>query len=337
MPYLTIDNFDLPAPWQALTPALTPSAEIVLAADGSGHPFATAPASLLATIGSAASGHRLRRAIAATNLDAFARLDFWFRSDRPLLGLPDDALRVRLRLGSAALTLDAPGNLWSRFLVGQAATGWSFAAISLSDLAPAIRAAVTQIEFVVDVTDGQPHRLWLDELTGAAPRMTEDVDQALMNWLDGTFVLGGSPVPARLAPGATAQPYIRATQFGARRAFDRDPMGFRRQERDDLGVLSWPAPEAWDLSYRFDPVAGARSQLAAMLDFLEGRLGTGWLPVGNRAFRIAKSDAPVLGDESLPLPPLRYVVSAWAETGQPRREVPVTTTQTSLDVQPAGA
>lgn len=337
MPYLYIDSFDLPAPWHALTPALAPSTEIALAADGAGHPFAASPGSLLASISPGAAGHRLRRVLPATDLDAFDRLDLWFRTDRPLFGLPDDALRIRLRLGSAALSLDAPGNTWSRFLVGQARAGWSFAAISLADLPPAIRGAVSQVEFVVDGVDGQPHRLWLDALTAAAPRMTEDVDQALMAWLDGVFLLGGTPVPARLAPGTAPQPFIRATQFGARRARDRDPVGFRRLERDDAGVLAWPAPEAWDLSYRFDPVATARPQLAAILDFLEGRLGAGWMPVGNRAFRIEKSDAPVEGDESLPLPPLRYVVSAWAETGQARRETPVTDARTSFDIQPAGA
>jgi hypothetical protein len=337
MPFLTLDSFDLVAPWAALTPGLAPSGLISLAAEVVGHPKAVNPASLRASIIGAATGHRIRRAVPAVDLSNFGRLEFWFQSNMALHGLSSDPLRLQLRLGSAALGLDAPGNLWGRYLVGQTAKGWSFATISLDDLPAAICSGVSQIEFVVAATDGGTHWLGLDAMLAAAPRMTEDVDQALLQRMDGGLLLGGSPVPARLAPATTAQPYFRATQFGAKRARERDPVGFRRHERDDLGLISWPAPQAWDLSYRIDPVAATRAELAAMLDYIQARFDTGCLPVGNRVFRIEKVDAVWEGDVALSLPPLRYVVSAWAETGSPSREAPVLISTMLFDIQPAGA
>jgi hypothetical protein len=337
MPHLELDSFDTIAPWQALDAGLAPSAEIALSIEGSGHPFAATPASLEVSIDAAAAGHRIRRAIGPVDLSSYSRLHFWFRSESLLQGLPSDPLRVRLKLGSATLPLDTMGNSWRRYLAGQRLPGWQFVAVGLGDLPPSIRAAVTQVEFEVVQTGAMDHRLWLDALLAAEPRMTPDVDQALIERLDGALIIGGSPVAARLAPASALQPYIRISQFGARRALDRDPVGFRRRERDDQGFLSWPAPEAWDLSYRFDPVATPRSDHAAILDFFGDRLGRGWLPVGNRAFRIEKADQVLLGDSALPLPPMRYVISAYAEPGAPVRDVPVTDPRTRFDLQPAGA
>ena len=337
MPHLAIDRFDLAAPWQALTPALAPSAAITLVGDAIGHPMAQVAASLRATVLTGATGHRLRRALPAVDLTGFARLEFWMRCDRALTGRPEDPLRIRLRLGSAALSLNAIGNSWGRYLVGQAGAEWSFVTISLGDLPVAIRSAVSQIEFVVVATDGAETRLWLDGLMAAAPQLTFDVDQALLQMLDGVLILGGNPVPGRVAPAVAPNPYIRVTQYRARRARERDPVGFRRYERDDAGLLVWPAPEAWELTYLIEPLAITRAEIATMLDFVQGQFGRQWLSVGNRVNRIEPSDMLVEGDEALTLPPLRYVVSAWSDAGVPRRELPVTVSQMSFGIQPAGA
>ena len=336
MPYLPLDLFDVIAGWQALTPVLGPSAQIALTIDSVGYPGAATAASLRVQIDAAPVGHRLRRALPAQDLTGFGRLVFWFRSDQALAGLTTDLLQMRLRLGSFAMPLDAVGNLWGRYLVGQKGAEWNYVTVSLADLPAAIRNAVTQIEFVVTASDGAAHQLWLDGLLAAAPQMTVDVDTALMQQLDGVLLINALPVAARMAPAAAALPFIRATQYLARRARDRDPIGLRRQERDNLGLLTWPEPEAWDLSYRFDAVSASRAEMAAMLDFLGARFERRWLPVGNRAFRIEKADMAVEDDEALPVPPMRYVVGAWSETGSPVREMPVTSQAMHLDTQPAG-
>jgi hypothetical protein len=304
---------------------------------GFGYPGAASATSLGVTIGGAAIGHRLRRVLPAVDLTAFDRLVFWFRSDVALAGLATDALQVRLRLGSSAMPLDAIGNVWGRYVLGQRGAVWHYVTLGLADLPAAIRSAVRQIEWVVTANDGSAHQLWLDGLMVATPRLTGDVDAALMQHLDGVLLIGGASVPAQIAPApAIAQPFIRATQYLAHRARDRDPIGLRRHERDDTGLLIWPEPQAWDLSYRFDPVATSRADMGAMLDFLAARFERRQLPVGNRTFRIEKSDAWVEDDEALPVPPMRYMVAAWSETGTSRRESPVTSTQLQFDIQPGG-
>ena len=337
MPYLSIDPFDNPALWQALDPALAASVQIVLAASADGHPYAQVPASLDVAVGGGSLGHRLRRVMAATDLRGFGRVDFWFRSDVALRGLPEDALRVRLRLGSVAMPLDSIGNTWSRYLVGPSAGAWNFAAMGLGDLPVAIAAAVTQIEFQIAATDGAAHSLRLDGLMAAAPQMTVDVDQALLNWLDGVLMIGGAGVPVRIAPAVAPEPYIRVAQWGARRDLARDPVGFGRIERDDLGMTTWAAPEAWELIYRFEPQSAVRGEQAAMLDFLATRLDQRWMPVGNRVFRVEKTDVPAIGDEALALPPMRYMISAWAEPGAARREAPVSDPRVAVGLETAGA
>ncbi|MGV6874239.1 hypothetical protein ACUSIJ_16320 [Pseudochelatococcus sp. B33] len=331
MPFQLVDDFDVVAPWQALTPAAAPSAEIALATVDEAHPLAVSQGALSATFSGAAAGHRIRRAFGPLDLGAFDRLTFWFRPDSPLRGLAEDPFQVRLRLGSAALPLDDGANLWGRYVAGGNGRGWNFMVVSLSDLPPAIAAQAGEIEFQLAATDGTAHHVTFDAMELARPALAQDVDAALLARLDNVLAIGGNPVPARLSPEIAPRPYIAITQFGARRARARDPQGFRREERDDEGVLQWPAPRAWDLSYRFEPAADSRAEQAAILDFLAERLDSDWLPVGNRAFRLEKDEEPDEDDKDLPLPPLRYVVSAWAESGVPSRAIPVSTTRVSLD------
>lgn len=337
MPFLPIDQFNLAAPWQALSPAATPSTQLVIAAVGEAHPMAESSGALAVTFSGASLGHRMRRSFGPVDLRSFDRLTFWFRSETEMNGLSTDPLQLRLRLGSAGLTLDAGGNSWARYLAGENGRNWNFATVSLTDLPVAIANAATQIEFQVAATDGASHRVTFDALAAAQPGLVADVDTALLASFNNTLSIGGNPVPARLSPQTTTRPYISITQFGARRAFDRDPMGHARKERDDLGLLIWPEPKAWDLSYRLDPQADSRSEQATIIDFLTARLANRWLPIGNRAYRVEKDDFRAEDDEALPLPPLRYVVSAYAETGTPVRAVPATTTTLNIDQQAQGA
>ena len=337
MPFLPIDEFNLAGPWQALSPAATPSTQLAFAVVAEAHPMAESQGALAVTFSGVSLGHRLRRTFGPVDLSSFDRLTFWFRPETEMAGMSTDPLQLRLRLGSAGLSLDAGGNTWARYLAGENGRDWSFATVSLANLPAAIASAATQIEFQVAATDGVSHRVTFDSLAVAQPGLVADVDTALLATLNNTLNIGGNPVPARLSPQTTAKPFISITQFGARRAFDRDPMGLARKERDDLGWLIWPEPKAWDLSYRFEPQANNRSEQVTIIDFLAARLANGWLPIGNRAYRVEKDDMRAEGDEALSLPPLRYVVSAYAETGAPVRAVPTTTTNLHLDQQAQGA
>lgn len=274
----------------------------------------------------------------ATDLSEFDDLTVWHRSDVGEMSHVGDGLRLRLALGSAALPIGAPGNDWGRYFIGARAGHWSYLTAALDDLPAAVRTALTTIELQVVSTDGAPHQVWLDGLEALAAQMVTDSDAALLTQLDGQLQLGGNAVPAVIvpdAPAGPAQPVIRLRPYETVRSTARWMTGSRRTDYTDAGHRLRPLPEAWDLFYAIECDAVTRAEQAAMVDFVVGRLGTvGWLPVGNRAFRIDQIDADEDAEDVLIAPHvLRYRIGAFAERAPMLPSVPVADLEIEADLQ----
>lgn len=344
MPQLMLDTFDVLAAWAALDAALAASIEVTLAAAAVAHPFATTQDALEVVIGAGALGHRIRRSIPATDLTAFDRLTLWHLTDVAMNGQPGGALQLRVQLGSAALPLGDPGNLWHRYLVQEAADVWSYGVFTLADLPAAIRGAVTEIEIAVTGSNGADHRLTLDALAADLSRMASDVDQGLLFRLNGILQFGGNPVPAIIDPApppALNQPAIRLIPYEVTRNDRRAVSHLRRADVTDAGYVMSPAPQPWDLFYRVEFLADSRAAQVAMVDFVTSQLGShSWLPIGNRSFRVEQIEPTRPDDQMADGPSLRYRVSAWADGLGGSGGVaatPVADLQIATDLVPAGA
>lgn len=246
MPTLQIDRFDSKVPWQALTPANTPSPEIGFALDGPGPALPPNGQSLRVTIAATATGHRIQRTIPATDLALFPELRMWFRGEQLAGGSAGSAppSQIEIRLGSVALPVDAPGNHWHRRLsiarlpIAPPAR-WSDVRMALDDLPVAIRGAVTQVALFVLPGAGNL-TVWLDDLRAANPQMVVDADTALVAALDGGISIGGTPVPAILVvPGvaAPAAPFIGIVHYAMTPA---DILGGQPQRSADHTVAGAP-------------------------------------------------------------------------------------------------
>jgi hypothetical protein len=345
MPHLLLDNFDVPGVWIARDPANNPSAEIVVTADLQTHPFARDPSAIRVDIHAGATGHALRRVLAATDLSSHDDLTLWYRSDVAATAAPTDPVRLRLALGSAALPIGAVGNDWLRYLRTERAGVWAYGVFDLDDLPNAVRTALTTIELQVVATDGA-HTIILDALEALTPRMVADTDAALLTRLDAQLALGGSPVPVVIAPDTAPppllppppnRPSIRLVQYEATRNARRDHTGLRRTDFTETGHRLRPSPIPWDLFYRVEFISNNRSDQSAMLDFVIDRLGhREWLPVGNRAIRIEQVDQVTPDDALVDAPTLRYRVSAWEERGLSTPVLSVGGVRVNTDIKTPG-
>jgi len=326
LPSLLIDDFADETLWQALTPADAPSAAITLASDAGAPAIPSGGACLRVALAETAGGDRIERGFGPLDLDDFAELRFWVRAAAPATGAPDAPFRLSMRLGSAALAIGAAGNDWVRHLPAEPGRRWSLVRVALDDLAPAVRTAADRIALRA-ATVSASATVWLDDLRAAAPRMTTDVDAALLAALDGGLAIGGQPVAAVIdAPGATAPsaPWIRLVQYDAAYAERRGGQARRRADYTDAGHRIWPEPEPWDLHYRIDFVSTDRAEQAAMLDFTIATLGgRGILDVGGTGLRIERVPNVLPDDALSPAPLLRYRVAAWVERGAPLAVAPV--------------
>ena len=335
MPAILLDAFNDATLWAGLTPGGTPSAEIALSVASLGAPGSPEATSLAIAATAAAIGHRVRRTVVATDLSTVSELQLWHRSTRPANGGAETPFRLRLALGSATLPVGAPGNSWHRYLPADAAGRWQFVRLALDDLAPAVRAAVTAIEFKVSDAS-TAFTTWLDSLVAAQPRMVVDVDTALLAVLNGKLVLGGSPVTAMIAaPGNTEPmaPWIRLVQYDAAPAQERMTWEQRHTDFVDDGHRIRPGLTAYDLYYRVDFVTPSRADQSAMLDFVLDALDDG-LPLPGMRLRVERVANVVPLDALQPSPVLRFRVAAWAQRGAVQTVKPVKTV--TLDTEPAG-
>jgi hypothetical protein len=316
MPSTLIDDFGSLAPWQALTPANTPSPDIVLALDDPSPALPAGGKSLRADIALTATGHRIERTLPATDLGPFPELRFWIRGSHASA----EPFRLEIRLGSVALPINGVGNDWHRRLPIASAGRWTLVRLALDDLPAAVRGAVTRIALFVLPGD-DAISISLDDLRAAAPQMVVDADAAVVAALDGGLSIGGTPVPAVLdIPGVAlpATPCIRIVNYDATPA---DTLGSQAQRYADYTATDhriYPEAQAWHLHYRIHFASGDADAQAAMLDFTLGKFGIrSILDVGGLAHRIERIRESEHHDKRAKGPLLRYRLTTATERGGP--------------------
>jgi hypothetical protein len=335
MAVLTLPGTDQLANWSAFqADGITPSAAIALVQDN----VSTTPSGDSRSVGislaAASLNHRARCSVAAQDLSEIDELRLALRSDRPASG----SFFVELRLGSAALAIGAPGNLWHRRLPLSGGNRWDVIRLSLDDLPAAVRGALTVIELQC-LDDSRPCTLRLDEVLAVRPRMLADLEQALLARLHLQFTLGGNPVPALAAAAGAAlpvqRPCIAVLPLQLRQAQERSTAQPQRCDHVEDGYRLRPAPLAWEVGYAIEPLANTRAEQSALLDWLTGTLpAQGSLRVGGQLLNLEHGAAPELAQELLPVPVprqwLTYRAWAWQDMAaalpvRPTEEVVTTT------------
>lgn len=261
--------------WSALAPdGVTASTQVSLTdetvvvrygADGhSGRIDATA----------AAVNHLLRRTLgAAVDLRPYRELRLWLHASRAATGAATQPFFLELRLGSAALPVDAPGNAWHRYLMVSQVATWELQRLSVEDLAPAVRSAVLTLQ--LRCLAGVPFTCYVDDVLAVRDEMVVDVEAALLARLHNLLTLNGAPVPAVVhSPSVTppGPPYLRITQLGIEHSNARTPSTSVRSDFSSAGSSLRPAGFAYDLLYSVDAFATTREDEARLLDFALAQL-----------------------------------------------------------------
>lgn len=250
-----------------------------------------------------AAGHRIRRSFAAQNLSPFSELRLWIRCSRASGGAHPQLFE--LRVGSAALAIDAPMNTWHRLLPVAKSNTWEPLRVTLEDLPTTVRSAMSSIQ--VRVLDGTtPVVLDLAGLAAVLPEMIVDVDAALYALLDRGVAIGGTPVPAVLAisggAAPTNRPCILITMYDVRPARERTGPPVRC-DYTATGYQIRPQSPCYDLYYAIEVLADDREEQAAILTFVLNALPP------QDTLDVAAEVAPV---EQLTPPPLERMGSSYS-------------------------
>ncbi len=295
MPFRQLDAFSTLADWQALeSDGTTPSTAIAvdeeLALDtpgGDRHSIrlAFSPLSL---------DHLARCTLPGENLDDYDELRLVLRGDRASA----PGFYLELRLGSAALPIDAPGNDWHRRIPLGGGGTWDVVRLSLADLPPAVRGAVTTAELRCIDASAAFH-IHIDQILAVRPALLVDLEQALFERLDGFADIDATPVPAeRVAAGGSwpaTTPCIAIVPLDVQVLADR---GTGTPQRCDFlaeGYRMRPAPIAYEARYAIEPVAADRDDQAALMDAVLARVGPrGELRVAGLPWSIESLPAPTL-------------------------------------------
>jgi hypothetical protein len=218
-----------------------------------------------------ALNHSLRRNVAGLDLSNFDTLRLWLYSDRPADGTPEHPFFLELRLASVAVALNNPSNTWQRYLPVSQVKTWEPVRLSISDLAAAIRSAVTVIQLrCADASVS--FNCNIDSLIAVREAMISDVDAALRAQLDGVLVLNGSPVPAVLHPAngtlTQTRPYIEITHYDVVYSPERTQLTRPRGDFTERGYSLRPAGNAYELYYQITAVADDRQSQSQMLELI---------------------------------------------------------------------
>lgn len=319
MPIQGLDDFAAPLQWAAFDAAEVPSALITLNVASVGHPHAVASDSMTITVNAGAAGHVFRRALPPTSLTDAQELALWARADQPIGTAADAPVRVRLELGSAALPVGDPANLWHRYLSVPTARDWAYQRFALDDLAPAVRSAVTSISVTIANSDVAA-TLAIDGLEAHRRTLFSDCEAALTALLHNRLTIAATPVPAVLAPDLPANaalPHFVVSRVKASPNALRAQGCGTRSDFTDAGYRLRPAPEPWDIHYAIDSRAGTAADVALLNDFLGTQLDDGgWLRIGNRAWRMDIVDwATVMPDMAVTDNRLLLRIAGWQDRG----------------------
>lgn len=262
-----------------------------------------------------ATGHRVERDLAPVDLSHFDDLELWVRCDRVADGSDVSPFFIELRLGSAALAVDASTNTWHRFIPVTTPAVWQPVPLGLDDLAPAVRQAVTQIRMTC-VDASTPFTLDLDRIAAIHPELLADVDAALVSWLEAS-------APAVVLPSSAtpAEPFFRVTSYGVRPAPERSPASGVRSDFTGQGFSIRPPSVAFDLFYAVDAIAADRADAARLLEYVYAELTpTSVLEVAGRPLTMEWIDGPALARTEIAGQPTAYVKVSASQRSTGARE-----------------
>ena len=341
MPILALDALlQLPA-WQALqADGVTPSPALAIAEDLVSETPSSDRRSLTLAFDTTALDHIARCTIAAADLDDFDEIRLVYRCDRSATS----ALFLELRLGSAALPVNAPGNDWHRRIPVASAGRWEVARFSLSDLPAAVRGAVTVLELQC-IDAAQAFELRLDQALAVRPGLLADVEQALFARLHLQATLLGVPVPAEQVvagdPWPATTPCLAIVPLEVRHLAERSVGSAQRCDFTATGYRIRQAPTAYEASYALEPVAGTRTEQAQLMDFLLRAVpARGSLRVAANDLSMETQPAPALETTSnlAPAPRQRLYcrVVAWLDGDAPSLVQPVEGLVTQINWKESG-
>ena len=324
-----VDAMNNAGAWNALAPnGATPSTEISAADETNQIRYGADAHSLRVAASGNAQDHLLRRTRAALDLSAFGELRLWIFSSRIADGSASQPFFLELRLGSAALALDAPGNTWHRYLPVARAGTWELLRLSLADLAPAVRSSLSALQLRC-IDAALPFTCVLDDLAAVRDEMLADADAALLARLHERITINGTAVPALLyVPGVTApsQPYIRITQHHIAFADERTSSSRARTDFSSNRFALRPPSYGYNLHYQFEAVAANRSEQAAILEFILRELTPrGELIVNNSPLPLEWMPVPPYNADGAPLTDralLHFRVLTYQEVGAAEPAVP---------------
>src|SRR6478752_6330767 len=161
----TVEAFDDVAAWRARRANNTASTEISITLDGLPRSRRSPARPTASIVASANAGtHRVERNGAAVDLTDSDDLTLWVRGEERADGSAEHPFFAQLRLGSAALAPDADGNGWRRSIPVLNPKAWEYVPLSLNDLVPQVRGAVTKVW--VESLGSNPWKLGLDSILG---------------------------------------------------------------------------------------------------------------------------------------------------------------------------
>jgi hypothetical protein len=206
----------------------------------------------------------------ALNLSGVDELRLWLRSSRIADGTPQRPFYLALE---AATDPPAAGPPWHRLLPVQAPRTWEQHRLWLGDMPAALRQSVGFLRLrSLDVTHA--FRADVDALLAVRPQALADVDAALLDRLDGVYVVplvaGGTATVAAVvggpSAGAVSAPHLVLTPWSVRALGRSGTSGDLVDNYVESGACVRPAPFSVQLEYRIDAVVDTREQRTTMLE-----------------------------------------------------------------------
>jgi hypothetical protein len=322
---VVIEPFSTVTAWTAHRADGSPSTTFGINAGGPPRVLGLSAPSATLRADAGSDGHYLERAGPATDLTGHTDLLLWIRCDRLADGTADQPLFLQVKLGSAAMAADDPGNSWLR-LVPVAQSGvWQPVPMSLGDLPGAVRGAVTTLRLTC-LDAGTGWSSGLDAILAVQPEVLADADAALLARLDQRLELDGNPVPAFLVPpsaGAAAPqpPAFRISNYDVQPDRATLPAEGPRTDYTGSGFVIRPPATVYQIDYAVEALAGDRGTAAAMLSFALAELSPTALLLGaGKVMTVDWIDAPSTTAPPVVAPPADHpVVHLRVRGAQPGR------------------
>lgn len=217
-----------------------------------------------------ATGHYAEGTLAAANLSTFTDLQL-LASAAGQAGSAVSGWELRLG-GAGAAAIGTGANNWARLIPSSGPLG-SLVLVSIDDLVPPARAALTKVR--ITRLDPAPGELQLLSVAALREEMLADVDAALVDRLTGATAGGEGPIPAVVAEAGVSlpkPPYLRITNFDVRPAPERDSQSRARTDYTPGGFTERPPRAAFDVLYEVAVFADSRAVEAGLVEHVIAQL-----------------------------------------------------------------